>query len=121
MVRANRLLFLAVAALLLLGADRANAQVMVYSPGVTYYSAPAVTYYTAPAVVAPVPRVAAYYAPSVSYYAAPAPAVTYYSAPIAAVYPAPAVGVVTTTRYGLFGYPRYRTSYYYGAGPVYWP
>jgi hypothetical protein len=59
---------------------------------VLYYAAPTVTYYAPPAV--------SYYAPAVSYYA---PAVSYYAAPTA----------VTTTRYGLFGRPRYSVTRYY--------
>ena len=120
MVRSARRLTLALAAasLALFAANPATADpVLVAPPGVAYYPppsagcygpAPAVSYYAAPAV--------SYYAPAVSYYAAPAasyyytPSVSYYAPPVS-YYPAP--GAVTTTRYGLFGRPRYSTTYYY--------
>jgi hypothetical protein len=96
---------LALAALALLGTGRAAAQYYpppevscYYSPPVVYAPAPVVSYY-APAVSYYAPAVS-YYAPAVSYYA---PAVSYYGGP----------GAVTTTRYGLFGRPRYSTTYYY--------
>ena len=60
-----------------------------------------------PAAYAPAPA-ASYYAPPVSYYADPA--VSYYAPPVS-YYAAP--GAVTTTRYGLFGRPRYTTTYVY--------
>jgi hypothetical protein len=114
--------------LLLANAERAQAQYV--TPAVSYYypPAPAVSYY-APTVT----YTSAYYTPTVSYYAAPAvsyyavpavsyyppPAVTYYAAPAVTYYAAPAVSyyapatAATTTKYGLFGRPRYTTTYYY--------
>jgi hypothetical protein len=104
-------LTLALGSLFLFATDRASAQppapcyspapvVSYYSPPVVYAPAPTVSYYSAPAVSYYPPTVS-YYAPAVSYYAAPAPVVSYYSAP----------AVVTTTRYGLLGRPRYTTTY----------
>ena len=102
MFRSIRRLTLALAAvsLLLLACSTATAQV----PVTAYYAPPpAVTCYSPPIVYAPAPVVSYYAAPVVSY--APAPT-AYYAAPSA----------VTTTRYGLFGRPRVRTTYY---SPVY--
>jgi hypothetical protein len=90
-----------------------------YTPSVAYYAAPAVSYYAAPAVsYYATPSVSYYAAPAVSYYATPAvsyypaPAVSYYAVPAVSYY-APAGTAVTTTKYGLFGRPRYSTTYYY--------
>jgi hypothetical protein len=94
-------LSVAAASLLLLGAGRVRAQVVV-----SYYSPPAVTCYSPPVVYAPAPTVS-YYTPRVSYYTPPS--VTYYT-PSVSYYTAPAA--VTTTRYGLFGRPRVSTTYY---------
>jgi hypothetical protein len=106
MSRSVSTLVLALAVLLLASATPASAQVIVSGycpPTVSYYAAPAptVTYYT--------PAVSYYSTPAVSYYAAPV--VSYYAAPRVSYYSAPAYA--TTTRYGLFGRPRYSTTYYY--------
>jgi hypothetical protein len=101
-----------VLSLVLLAADRASAQtVIVAPPRVSYYvPPPAVPCYSPPVVATPVPTVTYYYAP---------PAVTTYYPPPAVAYPAPAVSyyappaAVTTTRYGLFGRPRYSVTRYY--------
>ncbi len=115
MARTVRSLAFIAVSLVLLGAGRVAAQtVIVSSPAVSYYyPAPTVTYYSPPVVYTPAPSVSyyysapvSYYTPSVSYYA---PAVSYYT-PSVSYYPA--AGAVTTTRYGLFGRPRVRTTYY---------
>jgi hypothetical protein len=111
-------LAIAVLSLALLGPGQAKADpVIVYPPRAAYYyPAPAVAYYTAPAVTYyRAPRVAYYTAPVVSYYPTTvtyytAPAVSYYAAPAVSYYAAPAA--VTTTRYGVLGRPRVRTTYY---------
>jgi hypothetical protein len=105
MLRTARMLTLSLAAvpLLLAGAGRLTADTLVLLQ-------PAVTCYSPPVVYAPAPAVSYYYAPSVSYYV---PSVSYYAPPVS-YYAAPAA--VTTTRYGLFGRPRVRTTYY---PPVY--
>jgi hypothetical protein len=117
MARTTWLLSLVVAALLLLGPSRATAQYVQ-----SYYAPPAVTCYSPPVVYAPAPAVSYYYtpAPAVSYYTPTVsyytPAVSYY--PSAATYYAPSVsyyaapGPVVTTRYGLFGRPRYSVVHY---------
>jgi hypothetical protein len=106
----------AVAALLLLGSPRATADYVVSAPTVSYYyPPPAVGCYSPPGVYAPAPAVSYYYPPTVTYYAPP-PAVAYYPPPVS-YYPAPAAAV-TTTRYGLFGRPRYSTTRYYAPGYV---
>jgi hypothetical protein len=106
MVRTTRLLTVALAvAGLLFVAGAAKAQYVVST---TYYPPPVVSYYSPPVVsyYAPPPAVSYYYgAPAASYYT---PTVTYY-APTVTYYPATAV---TTTRYGLFGRPRYTTTYW---------
>src|SRR3954471_3265200 len=88
--------------LVLLGVGHATADpYAAYPPG--YCPPPVVSYYApAPAPVVSyyaVPRVSYYYTPAVSYYAPPVP---YYAAP----------GAVTTTRYGVFGRPRFSPPYY---------
>ncbi len=107
-----------VAVLTLVCPDRAAAQAVVvysspapcYSPPPVYAPAPAVSYYAAPAVSYYAPPAVSYYAPpAVSYYAPPA--VSYYAAPAVSYYAAPSA--VTTTRYGLFGRPRYSVTRYY--------
>jgi hypothetical protein len=111
-------LTLAIMSLTLLGASAAMADEVVFlPPGADCYApAPAVSYYTpAPQATYYTPSVS-YYTPSVSYYAVPSvsyytPAVTYYT-PSVSYYAAPAA-VTTTTRYGLFGRPRVRTTTYY--------
>jgi hypothetical protein len=96
-------------ALVLFGARQATAQsVVYYSPAPAYYAPPVVSYYSPPVVYAPA---VSYYAPAVSYYA---PRYSYYAPPVS-YYPSVsyyAPGAVTTTRYGLFGRPRYSTTYY---------
>lgn len=90
----------AAVALVLLVVGPASAQlVTVYQPA-PVYTPPVVSYYSPPAVYTPAP-VVSYYAPTVSYYT---PAVTYYT-PSVSYYAYPTT--VTTTRYGLFGRPRY--------------
>jgi hypothetical protein len=95
----------AAVALVLLVAARVPAQAVVVAPQTTwyYYPAPTVTYYTPPVAYAPAPTVSYYYPSTVSYYV---PSVSYYAAP----------SPVTTTYYGLFGRPRFTTTYY---PPVY--
>src|SRR5262249_28123877 len=122
MSRTAREFALAAALLLLACAGRAPAQTAVfssycppmvsdYAPPVSYYSAPVVSYYTPPAVSYYAPATVSYYAPlTTSYYAAPV--VSYYAPPVVSYYSAP-VGVATTTRYGVFGRPRWTTTYYY--------
>jgi hypothetical protein len=108
-------LAVAVAALPLFGSTRATADYFVSAPPSYYCPPPAVSYYSPPVVYAPAPAVSYYYAPApaVSYYT---PAVTYY-APSVSYYAAP-TAAVTTTRYGLFGRPRYSTTRYYTPGYV---
>jgi len=111
-------LTLVILAVLLVGAGSATAQgIPVVQPGAPCYSPPPVVsyYYSPPAVFAPAPTVSYYYAPSVSYYP---PTVSYYAPRVSFFAPAPAVSyypaptAVTTTRYGLFGWPRVTTTYY---------
>ncbi len=120
MIRTSKLV-LAAASLVLFGTGRTMADPVVYPSTVSYYyPAPAVSYYAPPVVYTPPPQVS-YYTPAVSYYT---PAVSYYTPAVsyytpAVSYYAPSVSyyapaaAVTTTRYGLFGVPRYRTTYYY--------
>jgi hypothetical protein len=86
------------------------ASVSYYAPAtrVVEYSPATISYYSPRVVYSPV-RSASYYEPavrSVSYYE-PA-TVTYYRSPTVSYYP----GTVSETRYGVFGRPRERTTYY---------
>jgi Pupal cuticle protein C1 len=115
MLRFTRLLTPALAALVVLfGAATVRADYFYTAPVVSSYYTPAPvvqsSYYYAPPVVtsyyapAPVVRTSYYYAPpAVTTYYAPAPSYSYYSAP----------AVSTTTRYGIFGRPRYSVTTYY--------
>ena len=99
---------LAIGWLFLAGASPAKGQVIVSS----YYYPSVSSYYPSASYYYPV-QTAAYYYPSVAYYPSvsyPVGSVSYYAAPAVSYYP----GAMTTTRYGLFGQPRVRTSYYPG-------
>ena len=99
---------LAVAALLLVTAREAAAQVVIVErpcPTVTYYQPIPSVSYSIPSVSYSIPSVS-YYTPRVAY--TPVRSVSYFTAPGVSYYPGP----VTATRYGLLGQPRASTTYY---------